>query len=139
LLAGLLQDVGMVVLLGALADYGEDFPAPDKLHDGLEEWAPRVGQMLLESWEFDQRYIDVVKARHDWMRDQSDKPDLADIVTLARLHSYSGKKRSENCPLINEIPAYKKLPVGLLTEQMSLQALVDANAEVDQIRSMLRG
>lgn len=138
LLAGLLQDVGVVILLGQLAERGEDIDDSKKLMAQIDEWAPRVGQILLESWEFDQRYIDVVKSRHDWMRDENGPPDLADLVCLARLHSYVVRNHLEDRPRIDEIPAYRKLPVGALSDQSSLLLLDEAVEQLDEIRAMLR-
>lgn len=137
LLAGLIQDIGIIILLGELAERGEDIDDPGKIDDKLNEWAPIVGQMLLESWDFDPRYIEVVKSRHDWMRDDSPEPCLADLVCLARLHAYAVSDRKKDCPRINEVPAYRKLPVGRLTPHMSLMLLEEAREEINEIRALL--
>ncbi|MBT8135715.1 MAG: HDOD domain-containing protein [Gammaproteobacteria bacterium] len=139
LLAGLLQDIGIVVLLGQVAQHGEDITDADNLHTSLDRWGPSTGVMLLESWEFDPRYIEVVRSRHDWHRDGSDQAGLADVVTLARLHRYAVSGRMADCPPINEVPAFRKLPVGQLSPQMSLQILEEAREEIGAIRAMLRG
>ncbi len=137
LLAGLIQDVGIVILLGQLAERGEDIDDPGTIEDKLNEWAPSVGQMLLESWQFDPRYIEVVKSRHNWMRDVTPQPDLADLVCLARLHAYAVSDHKKDCPRINEVPAYRKLPVGQLTPHMSLLLLEEARDEISEIRAIL--
>ncbi len=138
LLAGLLQDVGIVVLLGQLAERGDDLADVNALRSELDEWAPRIGVRLLESWEFDQRYLDVAGSRHDWRREGSDKADLADLVTLARMHRYIISGRRDLCPQIDSVPAYRKLPVGQLTAETSLKILAEANEEIEKIRAMLR-
>lgn len=138
LLAGLIQDVGIVILIGQLAERGEDIDDPKEIREKLDQWAPSVGQMLLERWEFDQRYINVVKCRHDWMRNDSPVPDLTDLVCLARLHAYAASDRMQDCPRINQVPAYHKLPVGQLTPHMSLLLLEEARDEISEIRAMLR-
>ena len=137
LLAGLLQDVGIIVLLGALAEKGDDIDDAGTISASLDEWAPRIGELLLDSWEFDPRYVEVARARHDWNRDDAEQADLADLVTLARLHRYAVTGRMEGCPRISDTPAYRKLPVGQLTPKMSLQILEEAREEVGNIRSML--
>ncbi|NNF67805.1 MAG: hypothetical protein HKM98_09890, partial [Gammaproteobacteria bacterium] len=52
---------------------------------------------------------------------------------------YAVNQRLQDCPSIQDTPAYRKLPVGTISEQCSLRALDDAQDEIAQIRKMLLG
>lgn len=134
LLAGLLQDIGAVTLLGHLATVGET-PDAESLHDAIDAHAPRLGARVLAHWNFDDRYIDVARARHDWQFDGSAEPCLVDIVTVARAHYY--RQQGRDVPALDSMPAFGKLPL-VLSEAGTVHSLDEAVEEVSAIRSMLR-
>lgn len=139
LLAGLLQDVGAVTLLGQVSRSSDATPDDEMLDRAIEEWAPRVGVLVLTHWGFDQRYIDVARARHDWHFDSGDeKTTIVDVITAARLHFYREKRVPGSWPEFAAIPAYRKLPVRDLSEAGGLLLLCEATEEIEQVRQMLR-
>ena len=93
---------------------------------------------MLTHWGFDQRYVDVARARHDWHTDGGSEACLIDVVTVARLHYYRANDIPGDWPDLTVLPAYHKLPARTLTEKGTLQLLDEAGDEVNQVRSMLR-
>ena len=136
MLAGLLQDIGTLPLLTRLEGQGS-LPEPDKIADTLEEYAAKVGVTLLTRWEFDEEMIEVTRSRKDWWRNPSPKPDLADIVLVARLHATVGTAEMHQMPFINETPAFLKLPLGEVGPDQSLTFLREAEEEVQALTAML--
>lgn len=138
LLAGLLQDIGAVTLLGQLSRSDSELPDDATVDQAIEEWAPRLGALVLSHWNFDARYVDVVRARHDWYTERSEELTLVDVITAARLHFYLEYQVPGTWPEFERIPAFKKLPTRSLTERGSLQLLAESAEEINQVRSMLR-
>lgn len=134
LLAGLVQDIGAVTLLGHFAS-SDDAPTGDALTEAVEQWAPKIGMLVLQHWEFDDRYIEVAGARHDWGSDPDPEPRLVDLVTVARAHYYISQGRT--VPALETMPAFRKLPLTL-SPTGTVHSLDEAAEEVGVIRSMLR-
>lgn len=139
LLAGLLQDIGALPVLANLAHKPELLADSALLAAILEHYTVPVGSLLLKHWHFDETMLSVVTSREDWLRNPGPKANLADLVLLARLHSYVGTPKMRQCPRINAIPAYSKLALGELGPDDSLQALAEARQEVAEVQQLMAG
>lgn len=139
MLAGLLQDIGLPPILVRLRERKEIFDDPDRRRDAVDKLAPLVGVLILKQWGFDQELIEVARSRKDWWRDPADKPDLSDIVLIARLHSLIGTPQFKESPAFDELPAFRKLPVGELTPDNSIRMLDEAREEIAGLTRLLRG
>jgi hypothetical protein len=62
---------------------------------------------------------------------------LADVIILAKRHSYFGSERSKTLPAIQDLPAYRKLKNSTLTPDFSLDILVKAQQRIDAAMSLL--
>ena len=136
MLGGLLQDIGVLPLLNAL-EGREQLPNEARLLDTLDSYADKVGVLLLGHWEFDEELIEVARSRKDWWRNPQPEPELADVVLTARLHASVGSSEMHELPLINETPAFLKLPLGEVGPDQSLAFLLEAEAEVREVMQML--
>lgn len=136
MLGGLLQDIGVLPLLSAL-EGREPLPDPERIRDTIDMFAGKVGVLLLTYWEFDEEMIEVARSRMDWWRNPQPDPDLADVVLAARLHATVGSAEMYAMPLINETPAFLKLPLGEVGPDASLEFLREAEADVREMMHML--
>ncbi len=136
MLAGLLQDIGVLPLLRAIDARGLQ-PDADQLKHTLGAFAGIVGVVLLEHWEFDEEMVEVARSRKDWWRDPNPAADLSDIVLVARLHASVGSPEMHEAPKLNEIPAFAKLPLGDVGPDESLAFLREADAEVTELMQIL--
>ncbi len=136
MLGGLLQDIGILPLLAAL-EGRQPLPEPQRIRDTLDLFAGKVGVLLLTHWEFDDDMIEVARSRMDWWRNTRPEPDLADVVLAARLHACVGSREMYAMPLINETPAFLKLPLGEVGPDASLAFLREAQADVQEVMQML--
>ena len=136
MLAGLLQDIGVLPLLRGIDVRGLS-PDIAQLENTLGAFASKVGVTLLEHWGFDEQMIEVARSRKDWWRDPQPSADLADIVLIARLHAAVGAQDMHEAPKINEVPAYGKLPLGDIGPDESLAFLREADAEVNELMQVL--
>lgn len=137
MLAGLLQDIGVLPLLNALERSRQPLPEPERISGLIDLFAAKVGAVLLQHWAFDEDIVEVARSRDDWWRNSQLKPDLADIVLVARLHASVGGEGMQHLPLINEVPAFMKLPLGELNPDASLKFLREAEADVRDVMRML--
>lgn len=132
LLAGLLHNVGSVVVINNLGAMLEQAEVIDNLDDILMKLQAEVGRNLLEKWEFPEEIIEVVSNAGKWLFDVDEKPSYTDIVNIAQLHAFIDTPYQEIFPNLDEIPAFHKLALGQLTPEMSLQVLEKSQAEIDE-------
>ena len=139
MLGGLLQDIALPPILQRLAERPEIFEDPEKRTKAVDQLAPLVGVLILKGWGFDDELIEVVRGRKQWTRDPGQKPDLADIVLIARLHALIGSPEFQACPAFGEVPAFKKLPFGELTPDQSIKMLEESREEIAELSRILGG
>jgi HD-like signal output (HDOD) protein len=137
MLAGLLQDIGALAVLIELENRPQIAGNETRTNAAISALSAIVGVLVLQQWKFDEKIIEVIRSREKWMRDQQPKADMADIVMIARLHSFIGTPLMAKLPQINEIPAFSKLPLGELTPGQSLKLVVEARQEVAQLEQLL--
>lgn len=136
LLAGLLQDIGGLPIIDWLAH--KQVPENQiesefiRLKDSL---SAHIGEMILKSWDFSDKLVEVVKAREGWQRDSGPEVDTADIVTIARHHYYMSINKPR--PEIQEIAAYHKLPFNDLTPDQTLSILEESKEDIAEVKKML--
>ncbi len=136
LLAGLLQDIGALPIIDWLAH--KQVPENEMEQEFLqlkERLSAQIGEMILKSWDFSDKLVEVVKAREDWHRDSGIEVDTADIVTIGRHHYYMSINKPN--PDIQEIAAYHKLPFKDLTPDQTLAILEESREEIAVIKGML--
>ncbi len=128
LLAGLLHNIGVLPILS----FADSLPAGSYEVSDIElcinEVYGLIGSIVLEQWEFPDDLKKLPLQTSDWFTDTSEKFGLNDIVTLARYHYFLDMHTK--LPLIDTLPAYKKLGNEPLTPEMSLQLLHDAKQQI---------
>lgn len=137
LTAGMLQDIGALPIINKLSRIPDAFNYPGEVKKVIDKYCSRVGTLILHKWNFQEELIEVVRSRKDWLRDRQPEADLADLILVARLHSNIGTPEMKQCPRINEIPAFQKLPFGDLGPMESLQILDDAKRDIETIMALL--
>ena len=137
MLAGLLQDIGVFAVLIEIQNRPEVANDEGTTRAAVSRLSAMVGVLLLENWKFDKEIVDVVRAREDWMRNPQPQADIADIVLIARLHSYIGTPLMSSCPRINEVPAFAKMPLGELTPGQSLKLVEVAHQDISELERLL--
>lgn len=137
LLAGLLQNIGVLPILNVLNQYQDQLNSEAQVVGAVNRYAPRVGQVLLQQWAFDSDIVEVARSRGDWLRDPEPTADLADLVLIASLHDSIVEGETDDLPRIDEVPAFAKLPLGDLLPDSSLQLLHDEEASVQDVMRAL--
>ena len=137
LLAGLLQDIGVLPILNVLNKYHKQLTDEAQVYRAVERYAAQVGMVLLQQWDFEPDIVEVACSRGDWHRDPQITPDMADLVLIARLHSNIVWENDEDLPKIDSVPAFSKLPLGELRSDSSLECLHEEVTSVKELMQML--
>lgn len=137
LLAGLLQDIGVLPILNVLKRFEQQITDDAQIRGAIERYAAQVGMVLLMQWGFEKDMIEVARSRCSWFRDHERSGDLADAVLIARLHANTLWNRNEELPRIDEVPAFARLPLGDLSPEGSLECLLENEDSIDEVMSTL--
>ena len=137
LTAAMLQDIGALPLIQKLSRYPQVFENRHEVDKIIDKYAAKVGALIMNKWNFGPEMIEVVRSRKDWQRDPAPTADLADVILIARAHTYIGTPLMRRIPPMHQMPAFNKLNLGELGPNQSLLILDEAKAEINEIRSLL--
>jgi len=137
MLAGLVSNIGVLSVL----NYAQNYPQLLDNEALLQQWAGKlkgeVGALVLENWQFPDEIVEVARGCEEWSRCPTTRADLCDLVLVATLHGYIGKRKFPAPPRMDQVPAYQKLALGKLTPELPLQILVEAKDQIEQARSLI--
>lgn len=90
-LAGLVHQIGVLPIL-TYAEESDRLSDPITLQNVIKAIHPKVGEKILQTWEFPAELIAVPTNYLNFTRDtKSDKPDYADVVMVANLQTFMTK------------------------------------------------
>ncbi len=112
LLCGLLHDVGTFAVLSRAADMMDRFGTDLALDAATRRLHGIIGRLMLGRWGYDRDVVMCAEGADDWRRDPGPTIDYADIVLVARLHSFIGSSRAHWLPQFDTVPAFGKLTGG---------------------------
>ncbi|WP_339677133.1 HDOD domain-containing protein [uncultured Zhongshania sp.] len=137
LLAGLIQDIGALPLLANLKDFPSLTSEPSAIKELLNEFTGKISGLILHNWHFDEELILVGLNRENWMRDKNPTADLADLILIARYHTYLDERSHGKLPQLSRLPAFKKLHLQEMGPEQGLAFLSEAKQEISELRSAL--
>lgn len=137
MLAGLIADIGAIPIMQLAAEADKDTPPFEAIEAALGYFLAPVGARLLRNLDFPQELCNIPQLAENWLYDSGPKLTLADIVILAKLHSYFGSGKAVELPYINTIPAYGKLRNGMLGPDFSLSILHEAQHRIHAAMQLL--
>jgi HD-like signal output (HDOD) protein len=136
LLAGLLHAIGVVPILSHVQADASLRADPRALDQALMELRGEVGAMILQRWGFPAATIQAARKAGEWHYDSGAQTDYADLVIIARLHSYMKAGKGADYPPMEQLPAFAKLTPAL-TPQDSLRIIDQAKGEMTEIIRLL--
>jgi len=137
LLAGLLHEIGVMVLISQLAEFPDMFHATATLATALKDLKHQVTAMVLRAWSLPETMIKAAFAAEQWNREPGAECQLADILLLAHWH-----QQEPEFPWAETVPAggialLSKLPPEALTCTGRLQIIQEAADELARMRTLL--
>lgn len=137
LLAGLLHDIGVMVLISQLVHFPDLFKAPTTLATALRELKHQVTAMVLRAWNLPEAMVAAAFAAEHWSREPGSDYQLADILLLAHWHQQEPAQIWAEPVPAGGIALLAKLPAEALTDGGRLQVMQEAEEELARMRALL--
>jgi HD-like signal output (HDOD) protein len=110
LLAGLVHDIGMLVLLRYVSQRPQLRKEPALLEQLLRELHPAAGAALLREWRFPEPLVSAVAEHEAWFRGApTDAPDYADLLIAANLDLFRDSAEQQTRLGGQRVPALIRL------------------------------
>jgi len=133
-MAGILHDIGVVPILVVADRHPQIAEKANTLHAVLTHLKSYIGGMVLQQWDFADKFVDVAKHAYDWDR-KVDKADYCDLVQVALMHSHLVGGERIKGPELSGLPAFKRLGFDRVNPVDNLQTLKDLSSRIkDMIR-----
>lgn len=139
MLAGLVHDIGVIAILAFVETRPTLVKDDEQLERALAALRGEAGEAILKHWKFPEDFIAAATEVTDWERSHPFDADICDIVQIAKLHSYIWNKQTIPFPRMDSLPAFKKLPLGDLTPELTIRILEEAREQVTNVKKMLNG
>ncbi|HEC20773.1 MAG TPA: HDOD domain-containing protein [Gammaproteobacteria bacterium] len=136
LLAGLLHDIGELVILSYADNYPEIARDETSLRGVIQPIKGKIGRAVLQAWQFAEPFLLAAAEAEQWTRNPAPQADYCDVVLVAHLHSYFGTPKINDLPGLAEIPAFAKLAGGSLTPEVSMLVLDEAKEQIQETRQL---
>jgi len=139
LLIGLVHDVGAIAILNYIHKYPELAQDEAALEETITRMRGELGAMILRKWNFPTAVIAGARDAENWTRNRLGEPDYSDLLIVAQVHELLRKHKLATLPPMEKITAMKRVLGEDATPEKSLEILHEAKAQVDEMRSVLRG
>ncbi len=139
LLAGLLHDIGVMVLISQLAVWPHVFDNTPTLAAVLKDLKHQVTAMVLRAWKLPEEVVGAVFSAEEWTRGAPEQFKLADVLLLAHWHQQAPHVLWADAIPNSNIPLLAKLPPDALTQNGRLQVVQEAAGELAKMRALLGG
>lgn len=135
MLAGLIHDLGVIVVVEYLQQHNDHLSAPDKMEQTIQTMRAQIGGMLLKKWNFSEELVTVAEECEDWFRNPDHSADLCDLVIVAQYHSLLGADEMKTMPPISIIPAMSKLNLG---PEDSVELIKQSNKAISELERLFQ-
>ncbi len=137
-MAGILHDIGVVPILVVADRYPQIAEKQHNLNAVLGHLKSYIGGMVLQQWDFDEKFIEVAKNAYNWER-KVEQADYCDLVQVALMHSHLVGGEKIPGPPLAALPAFKRLGLDKLNPIENVQTLKELSSRInDLIRVICR-
>jgi HD-like signal output (HDOD) protein len=85
LLSGLIQNLGLIPILKYVDGHPSMMQTTEQLGKSLESLYVPVSTLILNEWNFDPEFLQIIEHARNWTRDTGEQADYCDVVIAARL------------------------------------------------------
>ena len=135
-LAGLVHEIGILPILTLAEDNPEILEKEEVLDKIISRLHGRVGRAIMRAWEFPKDLMDVPLGCTDFTRDVSPTADYVDVVTVAKIQSYTQENNPYKDLDTSTVPAFAKLG---LSGEVEVQEVDQLAEEMDDAKQALAG
>jgi HD-like signal output (HDOD) protein len=135
-MAGILHDIGVVPILVVSDRYPQIAEKPNTLAAVLGHLKSYIGGMVLQQWDFADKFIEVAKHAYEWDR-KVDKADYCDLVQVALMHSHLVGGEKIKGPDLSVLPAFKRLGFDKQNPVDNIQTLKELSTRIKDMIKMI--
>jgi HD-like signal output (HDOD) protein len=133
--AAMLSNMGVLTVCAYLENHPDVHKSPDSIAATIAHLKAHVSGRILTKWGLSGQLIECGRHADHWGRDHEGSVDLCDLVIVAGLHAYIGRRK---VPRIDQVPAFQKLhKADLLDPDRALDFLKAAGEQVAQARALI--
>lgn len=135
-LAGILHDIGVVPILVVADRHPQIAAKENNLAAVLTHLKSYIGGIVLQQWDFTEKFINVAKHAYDWKR-KVEKADYCDLVQVALMHSHLVGGEKIKGPILSELPAFKRLGFDKENPVDNIQTLKELGLRVKDMVKLI--
>lgn len=135
-LAGILHDIGVVPILVVADRHPQIAAKENNLAAVLTHLKSYIGGIVLQQWDFTDKFINVAKHAYDWER-KVEKADYCDLVQVALMHSHLVGGEKIKGPILTELPAFKRLGFDKVNPVDNIQTLKELGLRVKDMVKLI--
>ena len=142
LLAGLIHNIGEVVVLTYAERFYDLSTDEDRLNLASFNLRGKLGDMVLSKWNFNDELVTVARESHDWLRgnetieeDGSDF-DYCDLVQVATIYALKSDTYPVSLPEMDSIPAFRKLEKRHISSEKTSEIIQAAEDQIAELRTI---
>lgn len=135
LLSGLIQNLGLIPILKYIDGHPSMMQTTEQLGKSIESLYVPVSTLILNEWNFDPEFLQVVEQARNWTRDTGEKADYCDVVIAARL-IYLQKLGQSPMENLSELAIVRKLNLLELDENGHF-FMDKVDDQVEEMRNLL--
>lgn len=135
-LAGILHDIGVVPILVVADRHPQIATKENNLAAVLTHLKSYIGGIVLQQWDFTDKFINVAKHAYDWER-KVEKADYCDLVQVALMHSHLVGGKKIKGPILSELPAFKRLGFDKANPVDNIQTLKELGLRVKDMVKLI--
>lgn len=133
--AAMLSNLGILSVCAYLENHPDVCKEPEAIAEAIALLKARVGARIMEKWGLSQPLVECAQHSDDWQRELEGPADLCDLVIVAALHAYIGRRK---VPKFDEVLSFQRLcAAGHLDPEKALDFLETASEQVAEARSLL--
>jgi len=133
-LAGLVHQIGILPILTLAEDNPEILEKDEILDKIIARLHGKVGKAIMRAWEFPEELMDVPLGCTDFNRNSGAIADYVDVVTVAKIQSYTPENNPYPDLDTSKIPAFAKLGLSGETDVHEVDQLAE---EMDDAKQAL--
>jgi HD-like signal output (HDOD) protein len=137
LLIGLVHDVGAIPILNYANKYPELTAEPEALELTIQRMRGELGAMILRDWHFVPEVVAGARDAEYWQRSHTGKADYTDLLIVAQVHERLRRHELAGLPPLDTVTAIQRVLGDDASPERSLEILLEAKAQVDEMRSVL--
>lgn len=135
-MAGILHDIGVVPILVVADRHPQIAEKENNLAAVLMHLKSYIGGMVLQQWDFSDKFIEVAKHAYDWNR-TVEQVDYCDLVQVALMHSHLLGGEKIKGPELSGLPAFKRLGFDKVNPVDNIQTLKELSLRIKDMIKMI--